>query len=294
MRLLALMMALLLPGCPAAKKQPRPDLMAPDQKILTLKEAPLKRALHDRRIAELTRKKDDQALIKALRQALLLWPGDIDLHLRLSAALKRQGKRVESEAAARMARALQGKDLDLEPPVAPTPAAPARPGEAPDGTLPPSAQRQLEAAQDLERRGEVDRAAAAYRALLGTEPGAGAAYIGLGRILLGQGAAGHAEGMFIKALTLSPVHAGELVRSLSSKGKGHVAHAALGKVVEQVLQRPNQDTVFMQRLGVALRDTGQFDLSEKLLRACLKARPDDAVLKKDLETTVRLRKVVKP
>ena len=285
------MTVLLLAGCPAEKVQKTPDLKAPDQKVAqTLEQAPLKRALHDRRIAELTRKKDDKALIEALRQALLLWPGDADLHLKLSAALKRAGKRVESEAAARMARSLQGKDLDKEPPVAPTPAAPTR--DTGDG-LAPTAQRQLEAAQDLEQRGEADRAAAAYRALLGKFPRAGEAYLGLGRILVGKGAAGHAEGMFIKALTISPAHAGELVRSLSSQGKGHVAHAALGKVVEQVLKRPNRDTVFMQRLGVALRDTGQFDLSEKLLRACLKARPDDPVLKKDLETTLRLKKVVK-
>ena len=98
--------------------------------------------------------------------------------------------------------------------------------------------------------------------------------------------------MFIKALVLSPQHAGELVRSLAREGRAAVARAALEKVITQALKEPEPDSVFLQRLGIQLRDTGQLTQAETLLRAAIKARPGDPALEQDLATTLKLKDVI--
>lgn len=253
--------------------------------------APLQRIIHWDLIKALSSGGHDADLIKAIRQALLLWPNDAALHLTLSRALARQGKAAQARSAARMHRFLGGKDLSEEDPSPPDPASPWAPGE--QAMLAPAHQRSLEAAQDLERRGELERSATAYREVLRQAPGAGGAYIGLGRILSRQGNAGHAQGMFIKALLLSPLHAGELVRSLAEEGKAEEAQEALSKVIAQALKEPEPDSVFLQRLGIQLRDTGQLEQAETLLRAAIKARPGDPALEHDLAAMLKRKEVIK-
>ena len=300
MRIIALPLLLVLAGCPVEKvrKARTPDAAKPAPTAAELEAAvgktPRRRPLHDQLIAALSGGEQEAALVKALRRALLLWPADADLHLKLSVALARTGKVAEARAAKKMQRALKGEDLSLDEPSPPDPESSAgAPTPAGEPALQPGNQRSLEAAQDLEGRDELDRAAAAYRELVRQAPGAGSAYIGLGRILSRQGAAGHAQGMFIKALILSPKHAGELVRSMGALGKSGEAEDALREVITQALKRREPDSVYLQRLGVQLRDTGKLELAEQVLRAAIKARPGDEVLEKDLATTLKLKEVVK-
>ena len=219
-------------------------------------------------------------------------PRDLLLLARLS---KKAGRTEEAESLEQEAAALDrnASKSALDPVQA------ARTGKG-DATksaaLSPELSTKFAVAKGEELQGNLDRAAAAYREVLSQAPGAGEAYMGLGRVLVRKGTVSQAVGMFIKAMSLNQAHTGEVAQEAAGLyregrkdgaaqlylqvGKVWLAHGAYDKALKALEEagRAEVDHATVELIkGEVFYKLGRYPEAERLLEALTRKRSWDGM-----------------
>jgi tetratricopeptide (TPR) repeat protein len=148
---------------------------------------------------------------------------------------------------------------------------------------------QINLANVLNEKGQVDQAIAHYREALRLQPKNADALYNIGTALLSKGQTDDAIAQFREALRVQPNHVNAHINlGFALLGEGQVAEAIT--ILREATRMGPNDPLAHANLGVALQKDGQLDEAISQFLAALRLKPGDADLKSMLTSALELKR----